>query len=121
MKRRLLALAMGASLSLATATMVGGTTVGTSPSYQTHAHGAQSSWTLTWGGMAPFSVFFAYDNNVPSWNWSINGTSTTSKALSATFYPCSTTTFQQRHNAIDATHNGGTVYTNAQELGGLPC
>lgn len=120
-RRRFLAASMAVTLLFASAGLASALSLGINPSTQNHAHGVQSSWMLTWGGGAPYTVFFAYDNNVPSWNWTISGTSTVSKSLSATYYPCATTTFTQRLNVIDGSGAGGTVFSTAKELGGLPC
>ncbi|MFI5254126.1 MAG: hypothetical protein ACHQ15_01515 [Candidatus Limnocylindrales bacterium] len=79
----------------------------------------KSSWTLTWGNTAPYDVYFRYDVNGPV-SWSLTGTSTTSKGLSHTFLPCTTTIFTQTLEVYDA-HGYALDYSTAQEGGSPYC
>lgn len=91
-----------------------------SPSYQSHAHGVASTWSLTWGGTAPFDVYFWYDWN-GSVSWYALGTYSTGKSgLSEAFFPCTGMTFTQELDVYDQL---GDAYTtsHAHELGGNPC
>jgi hypothetical protein len=122
MKRRLAATFMALSLIVAFAGSADAMVYGALPSSQSHAHGVASSWSLTWAGTAPYTIFWAYDVNVPTWYWTIANTYTTSKNLSATYYPCVTTKFTERMDATDhIPGSGGSTKVFSTEGGGTPC
>ena len=91
-----------------------------SPFSQSHAHGVKSNWNLTWGTNPTYDVDFWVDDNLFNPQWEALGTSSTSRAFSWTFSPCTTTTFDQLLEVID--HYGtGQSHSHATETGGMPC
>lgn len=123
MKRRLVSIGLACLIVLSMAGVAEAFGGNINPGSQSHPHGVPSAWTLSWSGVAPFSVVFQYDTLTPSWAWSISGTTTTSKMLSVVYDPCTTTTFANKLSVTDSDtpHSGGNWTSHAQEAGGLPC
>lgn len=120
MKRFLSSLAMAAVLLAPSVVPAMATSATIAPHTQSHAHGVASSWSLTWGSVAPYDAYFWWDINDPSPDWMILNTSTTSKHITHTFYPCVGTNFHQELQVTDQQALAFDTST-ASEAGGNPC
>jgi hypothetical protein len=115
---------LGVAIALTFAVVVGAAGIASaasaniSPASQTHSHGVQSHWSLSWSGGAPYEVLFDRGNGTAVW-WP--STSSTSSSQNYTFWPCVTTKFYQW---LEVWTSSGT-YANdtswAKEYGGHPC
>lgn len=113
-------MAMAVILILPSVLPVLATSATITPSTQSHAHGVASSWSLTWGSAAPYDVYFWWDVNDSPADWILLDTTTTSKHITHTFYPCVGTNFSQELDVYDQ-HALAADTSTASEAGGNPC
>lgn len=95
-----------------------GASANAEPETQSHAHGVPSTWTLTWGGDAPFDVDFYYGDGVVRVyrdTWLVRD------SASHAFWPCSTTIYTQWLRVWDSDFGYADDFTRATEAGGSPC
>lgn len=117
MRKRFLSFILVVVMMPATSGVVIAASASANPYAPTHSHGVASSWTLSWGNTAPYSVFFYYGDGA---KWSYLGNAT-GASRSHTFWPCTQTTFQQHLTVLDG-HNGvADDFSYATEYGGNPC
>jgi hypothetical protein len=112
--------AVALALVLALSGVVDAASATITPSSQTNGHLDDSTWSLTWGGGAPYDVYFIPDTSV-GFYWERLGTNTTSWNRSMGFAPCTTTTF---HQELDVYTDKGTFAddtSTATVSGGNPC
>jgi hypothetical protein len=107
-------------------TMSGGAAASTAsitPATQTHGHGVAASWTLSWGGVAPFrTVCFYYDkDNTGEGGFCLLETNAVGATASHAFYPCVGRTYTQVLNVTDHNSTFATKTSKATESGGNPC
>lgn len=117
MRKRVTALMLGILLLVGQPGSVFAASANAEPETQTHNYGVPSTWTLSWGGDAPFDADFHYgDGWVHIWrDVFIVGAND-----SHTYWPCYTTVFTQRLRVWDSDSGYGQDYTRATEKGGGP-
>jgi hypothetical protein len=118
MRRSMLSVALAAVLLAAAVSPAAATTCNISPGTQTHAHGVASHWTISWSGRSPFN--WSFDTGDGNYSYA-NGVTYTSTGLSYTFWPCSTTRFQQSLVVDDSNGIRAVQSSYATENGGSPC
>jgi hypothetical protein len=118
MRRLRVAVLAGIVLSVALAGSVVAVSGDASPESQSHSHGVQATWTLTWGGAKPYEVLWSRGDTTGLWWPSTNSTSYTDHYA---FYPCSRTQYAQLLRVW--ANDGGFAAdgTIATENGGNPC
>ncbi len=109
---------LAAALLMASTSPATATTASITPASQTHTHGVASHWTVSWTGKSPYTWSFDFGDGFYTYG---NGVTYTSRQIGYTFWPCSTTRFQQSLVVDDANGIRGVSSGYATEAGGSPC
>ena len=118
MKRVLAVLGLIGSCLIGGGGAVEAVSITLNPSHQNRSHGQTAYWSMSWSGGAPYDTDFAYGDG--AW-WSPGLPTTTSANLNRTWWPCSSTTYNQVLYVTDGFGNFGSAGATTRVTGGTPC